>query len=429
VTLLRPPFSLEARQGRVGIVRQSKFALGCRGIGKHARIPRQQEWSTRTWTTIRIALTIQLVALTGCASVMRVPYTHAMHNDAHIPGVPNARVWADDVSRSQWLFSSSHHAMRALAVLALSGGGAEGAYGAGFLKGWSETGTRPEFTVVTGTSVGALIAPFAFLGSTYDDTLKTIFNSGEIDNLLRIDGLNGLLGSGIFKTAPLRQLISRYADESLLEAIASEHRRGRRLFVVTTNVDAQRTVIWNMSGIAASDYPGRLELFRTILVASASVPGVFSPVLIDVEADGQLIAEMHVDGGVTTNVLAVPEALLLSKLPVKSTPKPQLFIIVNGKLAPDFDIVDDTTLSVVARSFWTTVKANTRNTLIATYDFARRNSWEFRATAIDANRQIATKTINFDTDYVRGLFAYGLTRGQSGAAWQRTVPSIAGSGS
>jgi len=99
-------------------------------------------------------------------------------------------------------------------------------------------------------------------------------------------------------------------------------------------------------------------------------------------------------------------------------------VIVNGKLAPDFDYVSDTTLSVVARSFWTTVKANTRNTLIATYEFARRNAWEFRATAIDAHREIATTSINFDTEYVRGLFAYGLERGRSGAAWQRVVPSV-----
>src|SRR6185295_18171739 len=106
------------------------------------------------------------------------------------------------------------------------------------------------------------------------------------------------------------------------------------------------------------------------------------------------------------NVFVAPEATFLATLPAKSALKPQLFVIINGKLAPDFDVVADSMLSIVARSFWTTVKSNTRNTLISTYDFARRNSWEFRATAIDAQRQIAITTLNFDAAYMRGLFEY-----------------------
>ena len=131
---------------------------------------------------------------------------------------------------------------------------------------------------------------------------------------------------------------------------------------------------------------------------------------------------MHVDGSVISNVPAVPEALLLDKLPTRSTAHPKLYIIVNGKLAPDFDVVADGTLSIVARSFWTAVKSNTRNTLIATYEFARRNAWEFRATAIEQEHAIATSSFNFDTAYLRDLFAYGYARGRSGRAWQTTLP-------
>lgn len=363
------------------------------------------------------------LGLAGCASVSRIPYTRDAQAGARIPGIPHARAWADDASYWRALVDAPQRGTRAPAILALSGGGAEGAYGAGFLRGWSESGTRPIFSVVTGTSVGALMAPFAFLGPAYDDMLQAMFTNGEIENLLRIDGLNALIGSGVYKTAPLRQLVTRYADEHLLDAIAAEYHRGRKLFVVTTNVDAQRTVVWDMGAIAASDQPSRMQLFRTVLVASASIPGLFSPVLIDVEANGRMVGEMHVDGGVTSNVLAVPEALLLSKLPSKGVAKPQLFVIVNGKLAPDFDVVTDSTLSVVSRSFGTTVKANTRNTLIATYEFTRRNAWEFHATAIDADRKISSD-LNFETGYVRGLFEYGLARGRA-AAWDKTVPNIA----
>src|SRR5207237_2170673 len=143
-------------------------------------------------------------------------------------------------------------------------------------------------------------------------TLMNFFATGEMANLLQAESLPGVLSVGFFKTAPLRELIARHIDAELLEAIAREHRSGRRLYVVTTNLDAQRTAIWDMGKIAASGEPGALDLFRNVLTASASIPGVFSPVLIDVEAQGRHFAEMHVDGGVTTTVLSLPEAVLAS---------------------------------------------------------------------------------------------------------------------
>ena len=367
-----------------------------------------------------LAATALIAALLGAGcSTFRKSYSQADYAEARIAGMPHIRAWADN-SRQSFLRVASSAAP--LNILTLSGGGAEGAYGAGFLSGWSDSGSRPRFDIVTGTSVGALMAPFAFLGDEYDSTLKDIFTSGRIESLLRLDGINGVIGSGVFKTEPLRQLVERHADNILLEAIAAEHRKGRSLFVVTANIDAQRAVIWNMTAIAASDHPGRLDLFRRVLIASASIPGVFAPTFIDVETDDKQFAEMHVDGSVISNVPAVPEALLLDKLPTRSTPHPKLYIIVNGKLAPDFDVVADGTLSIVARSFWTSVKSNTRNTLIATYEFARRNAWEFRATAIEQEHAIATSSFNFDTAYLRDLFAYGYARGRSGQAWQTTLP-------
>jgi predicted acylesterase/phospholipase RssA len=151
-------------------------------------------------------------------------------------------------------------------------------------------------------------------GASHDPTLKDLFTSGIAETLLRVDGLNAIFGSGVFKTEPLKLLIARYVDEDLLHLIASQHRRGRRLFIVTTNIDAQRTAVWNMGAIAASDYSGRLQLFRDILVASASAPGLFAPAYIQVQAGNAQFQEMHVDGAVTSNVLAVPESLLLQKV-------------------------------------------------------------------------------------------------------------------
>ena len=361
------------------------------------------------------------MAIAGCGTVTRIPYTQQEQAEAVIPGIPGARLWADNPAIATGRRSVvSRVPVKQPTVLALSGGGADGAFGAGLLTGWSARGTRPQFTFVTGASAGALIAPFAFLGAAHDETLRSVFASGEMANLLQSEGLGGLFGAGLFKTAPLRELIARHVDAALLAAIAQEYRAGRRLYVVTTNLDAQRTAIWDMGKIAASGESGALDLFRNVLTASASIPGVFSPVLIDVEAQGRHFAEMHVDGGVTTNVLILPEAVLVSGTPVfPPDARPKVYIVMNGKLSPDFDVVKASTLPIVTRSFETSVRANTRNTLLASYQFAKGRNWEFNLTSVDPDYP-KPNSIGFDQAYMQQLFDYGHQRGRSGIIWQST---------
>lgn len=368
--------------------------------------------------TGRLMVAACFLALVGCAGITRVPFTAQEQSAATIPGISGARLWADDPTIGKGRRVVSPLALKQPTVLALSGGGAYAAFGAGLLNGWSARGTRPQFTIVTGASSGALIAPFAFLGTGQDDALRSIFTSGEMENLLQSDGLMGIFGNGLYKKAPLRELIARHIDAKLLEAIAQENRAGRRLYVVTTNIDAQRTAIWDMGKIAASDDPGALELFRSILTASASIPGLFSPVLIDVEAQGRHFAEMHVDGGVTANVLIVPEAVLLSGTPLFApNARPKIYIVMNGKLAPEFEVVKDSNLPIVRRSFETSVRANTHNTLLASYQFIKRRNWEFNLAAIDSDYP-QSQSSGFGTAYMRQLFEYGYQRGQSGQLWQ-----------
>jgi hypothetical protein len=273
---------------------------------------------------------------------------------------------------------------------------------------------------VSGASAGALIAPFAFLGQRYDDTLRSVFASGEMANMLQSDSLGALLGTSVFKTAPLRDLIARHADAEMLAAVAREYQTGRRLYVVTTNLDAQRTAIWDMGKIAASGQPNALELFRSVLTASASIPGVFSPVLIDVEAQGRQFAEMHVDAGVTNNVFILPEAVLVSGTPVfPPDARPKVYVIMNGKLAPDFEVVRAATLPIVTRSFETSVRANTRNTLLASYQFAKSRNWQFNLASIDPAYP-KPASYGFEPGYMEQLFDYGYQRGRSGIVWQTT---------
>jgi hypothetical protein len=355
--------------------------------------------------------------LSACASIERIPYTQEDQALAVIPGFPDVRGWADDPNITSRYAGIN---TRTPTMLALSGGGADGAFGAGFLTGWTARGTRPQFTVVTGASAGALIAPFAFLGSGYDEVLKSVFASGEMENFLQFQGVSGLFGTGLFAAGPLRNLIAKYVDDTVLQAVAEEYRKGRRLFITTTDLDSQRTSIWDMGRIAASGQPGALDLFRKVMEASASIPGIFSPVLIDVEGNGKRFAEMHVDGGVTANILVVPEAILLAPKPIlPPNIRPKIYAILNGKLGPYFEVVKPSTLQIAVRAFATSVRSNTRNTLLASYEFIKRRGWEMSLAAIDDSFPNQAKP-GFDTAYMRGLFEYGFERGRSGNMWQRS---------
>ncbi len=360
------------------------------------------------------------LALAACAGIERIPYTQQEQELAIVPGFPDARVWADDPSlATRAPILNLRNTGERPAILALSGGGADGAFGAGLLNGWTQRGDRPQFAIVTGASAGSLIAPFAFLGSRYDDVLASVFSSGAFEGFLQFEGIGGLFGPGLFATGPLRELIAKHVTPQVLNEIAEEYRRGRKLFVVTTNLDAQRSAIWDMGRIASSPDPAAPELFRRVIEASASIPGVFAPVLIDVEAQGRRFAEMHVDGGIISNVLVVPEALMVANRPIlPNGVRPRIYVIINGKLGPYFEVVKPTTIRIAVRAFETSVRANTRNTLLASYEFIRRRNWNLTLAAIDDNFPSQTKP-GFDTAYMKGLFEFGMEQGRTGAAWRR----------
>ena len=219
--------------------------------------------------------------------------------------------------------------------LAVSGGGDNGAFGAGLMNGWTETGTRPEFKMVTGVSTGALIAPFAFLGSDYDATLREVYTTMTPEKVYRARGISAaLFDDAMADTTPLSQVIAGYADQKMFDAIAREYQKGRLLMIGTTDLDAQRPVIWNIGALAASGHPGALDLFRKILRASAAIPGAFQPVLIDVEIDGHKYQEMHVDGGAIAQLFLYPASIDLSKSGVRRVR--HAYIIRNARLDPDY---------------------------------------------------------------------------------------------
>ncbi len=375
----------------------------------------------------RAAMVLIVVLFAGCSSLPRTQFSAHDEAIAQIPDIPGARFWADaapdDLRLALHLDPMRAYARRVgvFNLLAISGGASDGAFGAGVFAGMSAAGTRPQFTFVSGVSAGALIAPLAFLGE--DKLLTEAFTDGRAEPVGE-GGIFSLLFSQESRREALYQLVASIVDESLLRRVAEEHAKGRRLFVVTTNLDAQRPVVWDMGLIASSRAPGALKLFRDVLTASSSIPGAFAPTLIDVEANGRHFAELHVDGGATTQVFIVPEGVLadgkIRDLPTRQVAA-NLYVIINNRLTPDFEVVEGSVLPVLGRSLSSLIKTHARLTLVATQEFARNQDIGFNVTYIGDDFPREPKP-SFETPYMRAVYAYGYRKAATGHVWDNTIP-------
>jgi predicted patatin/cPLA2 family phospholipase len=376
-----------------------------------------------------LSLLVVLAALVcPCFGVEhRTPYTEADLQNAVPMGIPAVRIWADaplSVLRPLVANLPALNGRRDFSILALSGGGEHGAFGAGLLNGWSETGRRPSFSVVTGISTGALMAPFAFLGSAYDQRLKALYTEMSFRRVLSGNPILGLFGEGLYNTRPLQQIVAHQVDQAMLADIAVAHRQGRRLFVVTTNLDAQRPVLWNMGAIAASGRPEALELFRKVLLASASVPGLFDPVFIDSEANGHHFREMHVDGGTALEVLAIPLKLAAAgRFGSPNRPPGQLYIVINNNLEPTFSVTKPKILSITARAFNTLIKSDFYDTILGSYLYAKKQGLQFNLAYIPNTFKVKSLEL-IDPNYMLALFDFGRARGRRGGDWEHLPPRL-----
>ena len=307
-------------------------------------------------------------------------------------------------------------------MLALSGGSDNGAYGAGILNGWTQAGTRPEFSIVTGVSTGALIAPFAFLGSDQDATLERLYTTVSAKDIYRGRFALAIPASpSAASTKPLVRLIAAYVTDVLIDRIGREHARGRRLFVGTANLDAQRMVIWNMGAIAASNAPGRYKLFRQVLLASSSIPALFTPVMIQAEATSRVISEMHVDGGTTAQILTLPDEALTGDRPATGVRPLHIYMVVNNKLNGEFHLVTPRTIPIASQSFSLNLRSSLSGTIDLSYLYAKAHGIDFNISFIDKDYPGGDRKL-FDTAYMRGLYQYGLKLGQTGDFWQKRPP-------
>lgn len=333
----------------------------------------------------------------------RLVFSAQEQHAAAIPGLPGARFWA----------SSEEDYARAVPRepgpwLVLSTGAEDGAYGAGFLSGWTASGNRPDFSLVTGVSSGAIIAVYAFAGAKYDSALQQVYTSVRAGDIFELRAS----AESMTDTWPLQKLIENKVTTELLGDVAAQHARGRRLFVVTTNLDAGRPVVWNMGAIAAQGGDQGLALFRKVVLASATVPGAFPPVFIEVDANGRRLQEMHVDGGVNGPMYVAPESLLLST-GGRRLPATELYVVVNGKVTSEFAQTGRTIPNIVGRSFSLALKLGARIELFLFAERARRDGIPMKVALVEPDFDQQERGL-FDPQYMKALFEHGFERGRHG---------------
>ena len=385
-----------------------------------------------------LSLLLLVLMLQGCASsVVRNPVPEQELARASISGIPDARlslaavtVYSDatDLKKfrdmSEKLEEITGGAQLHPNFLAISGGGAEGAFTAGLLNGWTAAGDRPIFQIVSGVSTGALIAPFAFLGPEYDEVLRMLYTTSNTDSIVHKLGIFSIRKkSALTDTAPLRDIIAASVDEEFLAKVAAEHDKGRRLVVATTNLDAQTPVVWNLGAIAKSGQPHALQLFRDVMLASASIPGVFPPVLIEVEANGRRYDEMHVDGGVSMQIFAYPPGMNIAELKEHSglDLDLNLYMIRNSKVLPENQPIEMKLKDIAAVSASMLIRSQGNSNITETYEATQRDGIAFRLAYIPPDfEEVATEA--FDPVYMNKLYQLAYERASGGYPWSDIPP-------
>ncbi len=395
--------------------------------------------SHRSRVTRRVLVSLSVLTLAACAAAppREAPLPRELADQATVLGRSDLRHWGDARSESQGEFeAASEQQLRAEYAgvmerdhhyLALSGGGENGAFAAGLLAGWTAAGNRPEFTIVTGISTGALIAPFAFLGSRYDADIKAVYTGYAMEDLVKRRPLRNVIrNDAVADSTPMQAVIERYLTPEVVGRIAYEYRKGRQLFIGTTNLDASRPVLWDIGRIAASAQPGAVELIRKIMLASASIPIALPPVVFEVEAGGRGYQELHVDGGVTEQVFLYQAQInwkdVLAKLKVRHPAR--AYIIRNGYLEPDWETVEGKLLSLGGRTISSLIRTQGIGDLFRMYYTARRDGLEYRLAYIP---QSFAKDMEkrAGLDYMRRLYDFAFAQAKAGYPWEAAPPGIA----
>ncbi|CUK15060.1 Patatin [Shimia thalassica] len=307
-----------------------------------------------------------------------------------------------------------------LNILALSGGGQDGAFGAGILTGWTQMGKRPVFDIVTGISTGALIAPFAFLGPEYDDQLRHIYTQTSTSDIARFDVMGAIFGRGyVASTRPLAQSIENELDDAVIRAIAKEARNGRSLIIGTTNIDAERPVLWDIGAMAQVDTQESHDLIRKVVLASASIPLLFEPVSIPVTDGTTVREELHVDGGLTREIFVYPPLFdmraALSRHGLASH-RNTIWLIHNKRLEQDYKPQSTRLKDMASRTLAMLIRSQSIGNIASIGFLAKRDGLHANLQSIPASFEAVPKEV-FDPEYMSSLFQTGYQLGSNDEGW------------
>ncbi|RJG47410.1 patatin-like phospholipase family protein [Motilimonas pumila] len=326
--------------------------------------------------------------------------------------------------RAGLLYNAQGHILPAH-HLALSGGGEYGAFGAGVLNAWSKRGDRPEFSVVTGISTGAIISVFAFLGAEYDSYLTRFYTQTDGDQLFQSKSIFTMFtGLSLVNTEPFEAIVRETISADIIEQVAQQHLRGRLLLMGTTDLDSQRPVVWNMGELALSDIANKETLFEDIIIASSSVPGVFPAKMIDVSYQQRQFQELHVDGGITHQVFLFPEVTLAKQQDKTSAREHRVYIIYNTKLDPDYHIADASLLANTGRSIFTLLKYQGRGDVNQIYNQSIRYGFKFKLAYIRDDFEVTRPPEFFNRGYMNQLYQYGYRQTYQGQVWLNAPPEF-----
>lgn len=377
------------------------------------------------------SLTCALALLGASCGALRErnPVPEKEMAQAQVPGIPGVRVlvhpfttdWSELDPSLDGCVKRVAASNRPATLLAISGGGSNGAFGAGLLKGWTQKGDRPEFDIVTGISTGALISPFAFLGPAYDAELEEAYTTTTDADIFEKLSIFGIMKrrDAVSRTEPMAKLITKQMDDAKLKRIAAEHRKGRRLYVGTTLMDSQHLAIWDMGAIACSEHPDAPKLFRLVLQASASLPVAFPPVYLDVESGGKKYDEMHSDGGCMTQVFGA--GFLGRVMTMAKRDRGDLYLVRNAHLDPDWKKVEPKLATIAGRSIDTMIMTQGIGDLFRAYVMSQSAHFSFNLAFMPPEFD-ADKEGEFDPVYMRMLFDLGFSRARDGYPWSKVPP-------
>ena len=386
-----------------------------------------------------LVIAFMSLSLSGCATV-RHPVPFDMLGKTQVDDMPEIRIMLGEANselqksvlrsileenKSDYQVDSEGKTI--YPMLCISGGSANGAYGAGLLKGWSEEGSRPKFKIVTGISTGAITSPMAFLGKDYDALAEQLYTSMSTKDVMKMKGpLQALFGDSLGSNKPLAKQLEKYITPEILEKIAEEHKHGRRLYVGTAYLDAQRLVIWDMGAIAVR---GDIKLFRKVILASAAIPMMFPPVIMNVHGGDKIYDEMHVDGGTITQVFTLYKVLegqeaLAKEMGIDSSKiKGKAYIIRNGYVNPGYKVVKDNLASIAGQMFDTMINTQGIGDTYREYAFMQKRGNDYNLAYIPGDFRPEKKQ-EFDPEQMRKLFNRGYQDAAKGYQWHKVPPGM-----